>query len=131
MKKISQAVGSGTMAKEEMDKKRTREEEKEENETVIVKRRCVNPVSTEAFDIFSQEEFSGSCGSLGDLLDYSCGLSDCDSVTWTSLLLVSDVFVWLRFVKVFPRILIGNLLNRSRFLSPKSARLFVRRIKER
>ena len=37
--------------KEEMSKKRTREEEKEESETLSVKRRCVNPVSTEVLDI--------------------------------------------------------------------------------
>ena len=80
--------------KEEMSKQRTREEEKEENETVIVKRRCVNPVSTEVFDIFGQEEDSETCGnSWCDLWDDSCGLSDCDSVTWTSLPVVSVVFV--------------------------------------
>ena len=37
-------------------KKRIREEEKEENEMVIVKRRCVNSVSTEAFEIFQVRE---------------------------------------------------------------------------
>ena len=45
-----------------MSKKRKREEGKEENETVIVERRCVNSVSAEAFDIISQEEVSESCG---------------------------------------------------------------------
>ena len=39
--------------REETGKKRIREEEKEDNEIVIVKRRCVNSVSTEAFEIFS------------------------------------------------------------------------------
>ena len=34
--------------KEDTSKKRIREEETQENETVIVKRSCVNPVSTEA-----------------------------------------------------------------------------------
>ena len=77
-----------------MGKKRIREEEKEENETVIVIRSCVNPVSTEAFDIFSQGEDSESCGkSWGDLWDESGGLSDCDSGTWTGLPVVTDVFV--------------------------------------
>ena len=61
--------------KEAMDKKRIREEEKEENDTVIAKRRCVNPVSTEAFDIFSQGEDSETCGkSWGDPWDDSCVL---------------------------------------------------------
>ena len=67
--------------KEDVSKTRKREE-KEENETVIVKRRCVN--AAEAFDINRQEEVSESCGnSWSDLLNESCGLSDCDSVTWT------------------------------------------------
>ena len=37
---------------EDKCEKRRREEDKEENDMVIVKRRCVNLVSTEAFDIF-------------------------------------------------------------------------------
>ena len=60
---------------------------------MIVKRRCVNLVSTEAFDIFSQGEDSERCGnSWGD----PCGLSDCDPVTWTGVpvvLVVTDVLV--------------------------------------
>ena len=72
--------------KEETGKKGIREEEKEENETVMVKRRCVNPVSAEALDILSQSEVSESCGtSWGDFGDESGGLSDCDSGTWTGL----------------------------------------------
>ena len=60
-----------------MGKQKTREAEKEENETVFVRRRCVNPVSSEPIDIFSQQEDSESCGnSCGDLWDGSCGLSD-------------------------------------------------------
>ena len=62
---------------EEVNRRRNREEEKEENETVIVERRCVNLVSAEAIDIFSQQEVSESCGnSWGDLWDESCGMSD-------------------------------------------------------
>ena len=54
-------------AKEEVSEKRIREEEKEENDTLIVERRCVNSVSIEAFDIFSQGEELESCGnSWGD-----------------------------------------------------------------
>ena len=57
---------------------------------MIVKRRCVNLVSAEASDIFSQEEFSESCrNSWCDLWDESCGSSDCDSVTWTGVLVVT------------------------------------------
>ena len=58
------------------------------------KRRRVGLVSAEAFDIFSQVEDSESCGnSWGDLWDGFCGLSDCDSVTWTKLLAVNDLLV--------------------------------------
>ena len=72
--------------KEEMGEKRVSEEEKEEIVMVIVKRRCVNPVSTKTFDIFCQGEDSESCGnSWSDLWDESGGLSHCDSGTWTVL----------------------------------------------
>ena len=47
---------------EDMGKKRKREEKNEGNETVIVLRRWVNRVSTEAFEIFSLEEHSERCG---------------------------------------------------------------------
>ena len=114
---------------EETGKKRIRDEEKEENETVIVKRRCVNPVSAEAFDFFSQGEISESCGN-------SWGLCDCAPGTWTVLPVVTDVRVSpssavAEMCEMFPRMLIGNLLNRGPFLSPRSVRLIVRRIKER
>ena len=100
--------------KEEVSKKRTREEEKEENETVIVKRRCVNLVSTEAAGIFSQGEDSESCGnSWGDPWDDPCGL-------WLLMCVCPPPLRWLSVPKMSPQILIGNLLNRSPFLSPKS-----------
>ena len=80
--------------KEEVSKKRTREGEKEENETLIVKTRCINPASAAAFDIFSQGEESESCGnSWGDLWDDPCGVPDGDPVTLTGVLVVSDVLV--------------------------------------
>ena len=64
---------------------------------MIVKRRCINSVSTEAFEIFSQGEMSESGGNCWcDLWDDSCGVSDCDSGTGTSVLLllvVTDVTV--------------------------------------
>ena len=47
---------------------------------VVVKRCCVNLVSAEAFDIFSQREISESGrNSWCDLLEDSCGWSDCGS----------------------------------------------------
>ena len=39
-----------------------RDEEKEENEAVSARRRCVGFISREAFDIESQGEDSESCG---------------------------------------------------------------------
>ena len=64
--------------KEEVSSMRKIEREKGEDQTVVVKRRCINPVSTEDFDIFCQGKDSESCGnSWGDLWDDSCGLSDC------------------------------------------------------
>ena len=46
----------GKETEEEVSGRWKKEEEKEENETVIVKRRCVNPVWAEAFDIFMRED---------------------------------------------------------------------------
>ena len=64
-----------------MTRKKKREGEKGEDETVAVKRRFTNPVSAEAFDIFSQGRDSESCGnSWEDLLGDSCGLSGCGVV---------------------------------------------------
>ena len=45
---------TGKETKEEMGKKRRREEENEKNETVSVKRRFVSSVSVEASGVFSQ-----------------------------------------------------------------------------
>ena len=47
-----------------------------------------------SWTLFSQGEDSECCGnSWGDLWDGSCGLSGCDSVTWTRLPVVNDVLV--------------------------------------
>ena len=60
-------------AKEEVSRKREREEEKGEDGTATVERMCINPVSAKAFGIFSQEEESESCGnSWCGLWDDSC-----------------------------------------------------------
>ena len=64
--------------KEEESKKRIREEKKEQNETVIVKGRCVNPVSGDALEEFSHVEDSDTCGnSWSDFMGDFCGLSVC------------------------------------------------------
>ena len=63
-----------------MGKKGKRVKEREEDEAVV-KRICVNTVSVEAFDIFSQVEMSDwdSCGvdSDGELGAWSCELVSC------------------------------------------------------
>ena len=55
-------VGNDT--EEETGRKRIREEEREENETVSARRRCVGLISAETFDILSQEEDLESCGGV-------------------------------------------------------------------
>ena len=64
----------------------------EKDETVVVKRRCVNPVSGDASEDFSHVEDPDSCGtSWGDLLGNSCGLPECVlEVSW-GVLVVTDV----------------------------------------
>ena len=80
--------------KEKVSRKREREGEKGEDETVAVKRWCIKPVTADAFDIFSQGRDSESCGnSWGGLWDDSCGLSDCGSMTLSGVLVVTDVHV--------------------------------------
>ena len=70
--------------KEDEGKNGKRVRVKGEDETVV-KRKCVNPVSVEALDIFSQGEFS--------VCD-SCGVnSDCRSGTWSSTFVSNDIRV--------------------------------------
>ena len=79
-------------AKREMEVNKEKTEEKKENESgrkgedeTVVKRKCVNPVSVEAFVIFSYGEIS-EC--------VSCGVdSDCESGTWSSALVSNDIRV--------------------------------------
>ena len=80
---------------EKREEERKKEGEKEQNETVSAKRRCVGFISAEAFHIFSQEENFESCGgvSWSDLLD---DLPDCELETRTvvsAMLVVTDVLV--------------------------------------
>ena len=51
--------------REEVGRKRKRKGEKGEDETVAAKRRCTNPVSAEASDIFSQGRIRIVVGILG------------------------------------------------------------------
>ena len=59
-----------------------------EDEMVVVKRRCVNPVSGDAFEEFSHVEDSDSCWTAwGD----SCGLSECVPEVSSGVPVVIDV----------------------------------------
>ena len=51
----------GKETEEETVKKRIREEERVENDTVIFKRRCINSVSTDASEILGHGEMSERC----------------------------------------------------------------------
>ena len=102
---------------------------------MTVKRRCEGLVSVEAFEIFCQEGDVESCGDVSweDFLDNPEDLSDCkpDSCAHVRVVPdVTDVLVSLSSVVtelcVFLLVaLIGNLWNRSPFLSPKSVHIAV------
>ena len=83
----------GKETKEEMGKKRRREEEKYENETGSAKRRCVGSVSVEALKMFSRGRDLQSCGRLSwwDLLEKPEDLSDIEPETWVDVSVVLDV----------------------------------------
>ena len=87
MKKTSLAVGSGKIGivktKEDKGEGKKRGREKEEHETVV-KRNCVNSVSVEAFDIFSQ-------GTISEC-DSECS-SVAESGKWSSALVSYDIYV--------------------------------------
>ena len=79
-------------AREEESRSGKREGVKEEEETVVVKRRCVNLFSRVAFEEFSPVHDSDSCGdSWGDLLGDSCGLSECVPAVSSGVPVVIDV----------------------------------------
>ena len=66
---------------EDMCEKGKRGRKKEEDETVV-RRNCVNPVSVEALDIFSQGAICDSCGVN----------SGCESGKWWSVLVSAPFF---------------------------------------
>ena len=70
-----------------------REEEKEESETGIGKRRCEDFVSVEVFEILSQERDVESCGAVSweDLLEEPDDLSDRELVSCELVRVVPDV----------------------------------------
>ena len=87
---------------EETCEKRKSKEEKEENETVTVKRRCEGFVSVEAFEIFSPWGDSENNGGLSweDPLEKLDDLSECEPVSCglvSVVPVVTDVPVVLRW----------------------------------
>ena len=69
-----------------------RKREKGDDETDVVQRRCVNPVSSDACEELSHVEDSSSCGnSWSDLLGYSGGLSECVPEVSSGVLGVTEV----------------------------------------
>ena len=78
--------------REEVSRTGKREGEKGEDETVVAKRRYVNPVSRGAVGKFTHWEDSDSCGnSWGHFLGDSCGLSDCVPEVSSGVPVVADV----------------------------------------
>ena len=84
----------GKETEEETGQKKIREEWREENETVIVKGRCINSVSTEAFEIFVSRRVVVIPGVTCRMV--LVAVSDCDSGIGTSVhvvLVMTDVLV--------------------------------------
>ena len=123
-------------AREEESRSGKREGVKEEEETVVVKRRCVNLFSRVAFEEFSPVHDSDSCGdSSGDLLGDSCGLSECVPAVSSGVPVVTDVPDSPSSMVVIGRALLSKTLivrlwNRSPFLSPESVMRSAWRIKK-
>ena len=115
---------------EERGEKRKREEETEETETGTVNKRCQGFVSVEAFDLIWSREDLESCADLSweDPLEEFENWSDCEPDSRARVRMVpdkTDVAVSscsvVTVLVMFPPVArIGNLWNRSPFLSPKS-----------
>ena len=89
--------------------------EREEEETVV-KRRCVNPSSSDAFEEFSPVGDSGSFGDFGgDLLGDPCGYSECVPAVSSGLPVVTHLHRWLCLVKLCCRAPVVMLWHRSPF----------------
>ena len=98
--------------KKRWTKRRKEKRRMERTKWWLLKEGGTNPVSAEAVNIFQP---GGGFGELWELLGETfwvnpCGSSDCDSVTWTGVPVVSDVLVfpllprWLWCLKVCRRI---------------------------
>ena len=121
-----------------------RAEEKENNETVTVKRRCDGFVSVEVFEFFCQRGDSESCGDVSweRLVEEPEDLSDRELVSCELVRVVSDVSdvieclfllrLWSLSCVMFLLVaLIGNWWHRSPFLSQKKVHIGVQIRKNR
>ena len=122
--------------REEVSRSGKKEEKKGKDQTVVVKRRCVNLVSGDAFEEFSHVEDSDSCGnSWGDLLGDSCGLSECVPEVLSGVLDVTDVLYCPSSLVVMGEALLSDsewkiVELQSFFFSPESVKRSVWRIKK-
>ena len=84
--------GREEKAREEESRSGKRNAEREEEKTVVDKRRCVKPVSGDAVEEFNRVEDSDGCGnSWGDLLGDLCDLCGCVPEVSSGVLVVTDV----------------------------------------
>ena len=113
-------------AREEESKSGKREVERKEVKTVV-KRKWVNPLSRYSFENFVPGR---RWKVLGFLCSGSCGSSVCVPVRPLGVHGVTDVPVSSLLVGDPLRVLIVNLLKRSPFLSPESAKRSLLKIKE-
>ena len=106
-----------------------------EEETSVIKRRCVNPFYGDAIGEFSPMDESGTFGnSCGDLFGDSCGCSMCELAVSSCVPVVADVSVspssWVCLLRFSFRVLIVSLLNRSTVLTLESVKLSLLNVKE-
>ena len=119
--------------REEEGRSEKREEEREEEETVVVKTRCVNPFSSDAFEEFSPVDDSGSFGDswvtfwMTPVFLRSVCLR-CRGVCLLRLMCLIPLLRWLCLVKLCCRALVVRLKSFS--LSPESVKRSVWRVKK-
>ena len=77
-----------------------------EEERTVIKKRCMNLISSDTFEEFSPVDDLGSFGdSWDEFLSDSCGFSDCVPVVSSGVLVVTDAFVSLPSVGVFGEVI--------------------------
>ena len=92
---VDEKIGEEVRKKEKRENEEKRDGEKEENDMVNVRRRCVSLISTAAFDMYDQGEDLETCGvTRGDVLENPNDFSDCEHGTLMdvpAVLVVTDV----------------------------------------